>query len=107
MLLHRRFHDGLWRHIASEIHHVKTVVLQKNLHDILSDIVDIAFNCGEDHFSLFLLNLTAGLHGLFHDGERCLRRLRTHQKLREEHGSGFKAFSYLVEGRDHIRIDEL
>ena len=29
------------------------------------------------------------------------------RKLREEHGSGFKAFSYLVEGRDHIRIDEL
>ena len=72
-----------------------------------SDIVDITLYRGEDHFSLFLLDLTAGLHGLFHDGERCLRRLRAHQKLREEHGSGFKAFSYLVEGRDHIRIDEL
>ena len=69
--------------------------------------MDITLYCGEDHFSLLLLYLTAGLHGLLYDGKRRLRRLRTHQKLREEHGSGFKAFSHLVEGRDHIRIDEL
>ena len=107
MLLHRRFHDGLRRHIAPQIHHVKTVVFQKDLHNILSDIVNIAFDCGEDHFSLLLLDLTAGLHGIFHDGEGCFRRLRAHQKLRKEHRSCLKAFSHFIESRNHIRVDKI
>ena len=106
MLPDRLFHDRLQRNISSKIDHIKTIIFQKDLHDILPNIMDIPLHRRQDHLSLLLLNLSARLHGLLHDSKRRLRSLRTHQKLREEHRSGLESLSDLVESRDHVRVDE-
>ena len=61
--------------IRAQIQHLKAIVFQKHLHNILSDVVDVALDCRKNNFSLALLCLTRIFQMTFDNlkgGLRCL-----------------------------------
>ena len=99
------FHDGFRRHVLAEVDDVVAVVLEQDLHDVLSDVVDVTLDGREDDAALRFLR--AAGHGFLHDGEGCLGGFCGHEELREEDGALFKALADDVECRHEVLIDDV
>ncbi len=42
--------------ILSQINHIKTIVFQQHLHDILANIMDVSLDCGQNDLILFSIS---------------------------------------------------
>ena len=98
----RGLHDGFRRHVLAEVDDVVAVVFEQDLHDVLSDVVDVALHGREDDAALRLLR--AASHGFLHDGEGGLGGFRGHEELREEDGAFFEALTDDVECRHEVLV---
>ena len=72
------FYYCLRRNIFSKIDHIVAVVFQKNLYDVLSNVMDIAFDSCKDNGTFLFLGLSAACHGIFDHFKGCFGCFRTH-----------------------------
>ena len=56
----------------------KGTVFQKNLYDVLSNVMDIAFDSCKDNGTFLFLGLSAACHGIFDHFKGCFGCFRTH-----------------------------
>ena len=106
MCLYYLFCYCLRRYIFSKIDHIISIVFQKNLNNILSDIVDISLNCCNYNSALLLLVAALCLHKFLYGSKTSLCSLGTHQKLWQKHGSFLEALSYNIKCRHKLCIDD-
>ena len=69
--------------------------------------MDIALYCGQDDLPLLLLNLPGAVHPVLYHLEGRLGRLRAHEQLWKEEGSGLKALADPLERWDHHLVDHI
>ena len=107
MFLFDRIHHQLRFHILAEVDHIVIVVLQQHFHDILADIVNIAFDGGEHDLSFFDRLLPHLAEVAANRFKPFFGRIRAHQQLRQEDGSVFKALAHLVQCRYQMLLNNI
>ena len=96
---------GLWLHIASEVEDRVAIIVQQHLHDVLTDVVDVALDRGQ-HDRALVRDLVCGHEAL--DGiETRARGLGGGHELRQEELALVEAVAHLVERGDELLVDEL
>ena len=76
----RGIEDRLRRHHDAEVEHVVVVALEHDRHDVLADVVHIAFDGSEHHFALGPRRLAASCLLCLDVGDQVCHRLLHHAR---------------------------
>ena len=90
--------------VLAKVNHLVAMALHHNFHDVLADVVDVAFDGGNDH-GAFVSGVVAGISGRqdFEGGLGCFGRL---DELRQEDRFLFEAFAHFGQGRNQYVADD-
>ncbi len=97
-----RFDNACGRDVLTQIDDFEAMVLEQGTNDILTDVVDIPFDCG--HQDLVPARHLRSLHGRLQPGESSLHCFRRQHHLGKEDPLGAEAPSDLLQSGEKTLV---
>ena len=104
-MLPHRLDQRLGRHLDAEVHHLEAVVRQDDVHQVLADVVHVALDRREEHFSA--RGAAHLVHVRLEERDRRFHRLGALQHLGDDELVGIEEAADLVHAAHERPVDDV